>query len=584
MSRERGVKRKRKREDLSIVNGSAKTRRKGIRIDTKSMEQRVDSTDYISQLPEHIIHQIIGLMRCKKDAARTSVLSKGWRDIWASYSNLVFDQRKFHAQPQGLKKLSEVQICKIKNVDMFGNYVDNTLQRHIEQKDRSIQKFVLHMTHYNSELTTRMDQWIDLGVKNNIKELELHVPGNLRRFYSLPKCVFAANTMTALRVYGCKLGPCNDLNLSNLQKLCLGKLYVNEQMIENLIHSCPLLEDFRLIYSIRLKTFQVSNLPKLKRVDLHTCSGLQEVKLQAPNLETFWFLGKKNMPCKIDLSTCSALKSLTLEDIKLKDELLQKHLSRFPVLENLVLSKCNALKNITISSFQLKRLTLRECRLLEEADIDTPNLISFEYKGDKMPFSSLNPLSLKEAKLYFRPSRAEDKPRFHNEDDHTPWFARLQEFLEKFDYSRGLKLVARSNKNIVIYEKPKGIFLPRVYDLKLDVVKSSIALEDLLDDVLRIWHPETLSSLSISRSNLPKLVHKKLIAREKEPSCCTYNLPSNKCWRHFLDDVKTENLVSSKNTSEWIAWLRSSPAMFKTSCFKLSWKSRRHVSQGKTNV
>ncbi|XVF74454.1 hypothetical protein PTKIN_Ptkin13bG0111600 [Pterospermum kingtungense] len=558
MSRESGVKRKRKRDDFIIVNGSAKRRRKG------SVEHRVNNVDYISQLPDHIIHQIIGHLRCTKDAARTSVLSKRWRDIWASFSNLVFDQRKFHGQTRN-----------ITNVEMFENYVDNTLQRRIEQKDRSIQKFALHMTHYNSGLTTHMDRWIDLALKYRIKEFELHIPGNRHKYYRLPRCVFTANKLSALRVYGCKLGPCNNLNLSNLQKVCLGKLYVSEKMVENLIHGCPMLEDFRLLYSTGLKTFQVSNLPKLKRVDLHRCLGLGKVKLQAPNLETFWYLREKYMRCKIDLSSCNALKSFTLEDAKLKDEWFQKHLSCFPVLEKLVLSKCNALKNITISSFKLKILILRECKQLEEADIDTPNLLSFEYMGDKMPFSSLNPSSLKEAKLYFKPSRTkEGEPRFHNGDDHTPWFARLQVFLEKFDYSRGLKLVARSAKDFVIYERPKEVCLPRVYDLKLDVVKSSVALEDLLDDILRTWHPETLSSLSISRSKLPKLVHKKLIAREKEPSCCTYNVPGNKCWRHFLDNVKTENVGNSKSTSEWIAWLRSSPAKLRTNCFKLSWKSR----------
>ncbi|OMO66382.1 Mannose-binding lectin [Corchorus olitorius] len=276
-------------------------------------------------------------------------------------------------------------------------------------------------------------------------------------------------------------------------------------MIEKLIHGCPHLEDFRLVYCSGLRSFAVSDLPKLKRVDLHSCKGLKKVKVQATNLETFWYHAKKSRPCTIDLSTCNSLKILTLEDAKLEDELFQNHLSCYPVLEKLVLSKCNALKNITISSFRLKTLILRECKKLEEVDIDTPNLVSFEYKGDtdKMPFSSLNPASLKEAKLYFKSSK-QAEARFCNGDVRTPWFARLQEFLEKFDYSKGLKLVARSNKDIVIYEKPKEIFLPLVDGLKLDVVKPSITLEDLLEDILRTWHPQTLSSLSIGRSKLPK--------------------------------------------------------------------------------
>ncbi|MBA0691140.1 hypothetical protein Goari_008786 [Gossypium aridum] len=479
-----GSKKKRKREDLNILSGSTRPRRKGIEIDTENMEQRADSVDYISQLPDHIIHQIIGRLRCNKDTARTCILSKRWRDIWTSFSSL----------------------------------------------------------------------WIDLAIRNNIKELDLAMPLDLRKGYSLPQCVFAARTITALSVNGCKLGPCNDLNLSNLQKLCLGKLRVNEQMIENLIRACPLLEDFRLIYATGLKVFKVSNLPKLKRIDLHTCSELKEVNLQAPNLETFWYVVVKYRSYKIDLSTCNALKSLTLEDATLKDESFQNHLSCFPALEKLVLSKCNFLKNITISSYMLKTLILRECKQLEEADIISPNLLSFEYKGEKMPFTSLNPSSLKEAKLYFKPS-GQGEPRLSNEDNHTPWFARLQGFLDKFDYSRGLKLVVRSDKNIVIYERPKGIFLPQVYDLKLDVVKSSVNLEDLLDYILRTWRPLTLSSLSTSRSRLRKLVCKKLITREKDPSCCTYNASGNKCWRHLLDNVETENLVNGKSKSEWIAWL-----------------------------
>lgn len=287
------------------------------------MEQRADSVDYISQLPDHIIHQIISRLRCNKDAARTCILSKRWRDIWTSFSSLVFDQQKIIGQLSGLKTSSEVQTRIQRNMEMFANYVDETLQRHVELNDGIIHKFVLHITYCKSELTTHVDQWIDLAIRNNIKELDLAMPSDLHKGYSLPHCVFAARTITALRVNGCKLGPCDDLNLSNLQKLCLGKLLVNEQMIENLICACPLLEDFRLIYATGLKVFKVSNLPKLKRIDLHTCSELKEVNLQAPNLETFWYVVVKYRSYKMDLSTCNALKSLTLEDATLKDESFQ---------------------------------------------------------------------------------------------------------------------------------------------------------------------------------------------------------------------------------------------------------------------
>ncbi|KAK8581174.1 hypothetical protein V6N13_144213 [Hibiscus sabdariffa] len=570
-----------------LLESSGKKKRKradsNIRIDTESMEQRVDGVDYISQLPEDIIHKILGLLRCNKDAARTSILSKRWRDIWASFSSLVFDQRKFLRQLRGLKSSVEVQTRIEENAEMFENYVDRTLQRCVEQNNRIVQKFVLHVTYCNSQLTTSIDRWIDMALRKHIKELDLHVPSHMHKCYSLPQSVFAARMITSLRVNGCKLGPCNNLNLSNLQKVCLAKLSVKEQMIEKMVHACPLLEDFRLVYATRLKVLKVSNLPKLKRVDLHACAELNEVNLQAPSLETFWYVAGRRQ-CKIDLSTCNTLESLTLEDATLKDESFQNHLSCFPVLEKLVLSKCDALENITISSYQLKTLILRECKQLKEADIDTPNLLSLEYKGERvMPFTSLNPSSLKEAKLCFKPSK-QGEPRFHNEDKHAPWFASLEKFLTKFDYSRGLKLVVRCDKNIVIYENPKKIFLPHVYDLKLDVVKSSVTLEDLLDDILRTCRPATLSSFSTSKSSLCKLVRKKLMTTEKDPGCCTYNSTGNKCWRHFLDKVETEDLVNGKSKSEWIAWLKSYKAKFKVNCFRLSWKPRDRVIEGQTNV
>ncbi|GLU14383.1 hypothetical protein SLE2022_309580 [Rubroshorea leprosula] len=568
--------RKRKRDDFNPIDKSDRREKKQMRINMKSMEQNVDSVDRISQLPEHIIHQILASVRCKKDAARTSILSKRWREIWASFSNLVFDQRKFHTQERNLQGVSDSQEIKRK-IEAFRNYVDNTLQSRIQQKV-SIQKFMLHVTYYNQELAANVDRWIDAAIERNIQDLDLHLPAKKRRCYNLPQRVFATKTITALRVYGCKLGTCDDIKLSHLQKLCLGKLHIDEQIIRNLICICPLIEDFRLINCSGLKTLLVSDVPNLKRVDLHLCRGLKKVELLAPNLEIFWYHGRKSLPCKINLSECKSLKSLSLEDANLKDELIQTHLSNFPLLEKLALSKCNV-KNITISGFRMKTLIFRDCRKLIEADIDTPNLLSLEYKGCIMPFSSFNPSGLKEAKLYFEPPKEKAKAGFWHEEDDQIWLAGLQEFLSKFDYSKGLKLVARFKKNIIIYEESNEILLPPVYGLKLEIVKSFLGFEDLLDNVLRTWHPETLSIISSSSSSFFKIARKKLVTREEEePSCCRYNTVSNKCWRHFLEHSKVESLSSTRATSTWIGWLRiTSTKMPQTTCFRLNWKSHKSL-------
>lgn len=439
--------RKRKRKDSNLIVDSASPKTKQNRTELKAMDQSSDSTDLISQFPEHIIHHILSLLRCKKDTARTSILSKRWRDIWASYLTLDFDQRKFQKQKKQLyfyskrryrriKKRKDEEM-KMKN-EIFLNFVDETLQSRIEEKS-SIRKFMLHLTSYNLELSDRVDQWIGITTKSNIQELDLHIPTKKNISYCLPQTVFAANTLTALRISGCNLGACAYINMSNLQKLYIKKVHIDEESIQNLILACPLIDDMRLIYCSGLKTLLLSS-NRLNRVDIHCCHGLKKVEVKSPSLQSFWYQRKRSRCSKINLAMCKSLKSLTLEDSKMTDDLFQNHLSNFPVLEQLILSKCNALRCITISCHQLKTLALRGCRGLREADIDTPNLLSFEYKGPKVPFSSFDPSGLREAKLHIEPYR------LPNDVDSGFSFDKLQTFLRKFDCSKGLKLIVRTKE------------------------------------------------------------------------------------------------------------------------------------------
>ncbi|KAF2323532.1 hypothetical protein GH714_035945 [Hevea brasiliensis] len=568
--------RKRKRKVSSRIDESASHKTKQNKIELKAMDQRSDSTDLISQLPEHIIHHILSLLRCGKDAARTSILSKRWRDIWASYLILEFDQRKFQKQErklyyrskrlyQRIKKRKDAAI-KMKN-EMFLNFVDGTLQSRIEQKS-SIQKFMLHLTSYNLELSDLLNQWIGTTTKSNIQELDLYIPSKKNSSYYLPQTVFTARTLTALRISGCKLGACNYINMSNLQKLCIQKIHIDEEIIQNLILGCPLIDDMRLIYCSGLKTLLLSS-NRLNRVDIHCCHGLKKVEVKSPSLQTFWYHGKGSMRCNINLAMCKSLKSLTLEDANITDDLLKNQLSNFPVLEQLILSNCDALHCVTISSHQLKTLVLRGCDELREANIDTPNLLSFEYRGSKIPFSSLNPSGLREAKLYFEPST------LHNVDGSGFSFNKLQNFLRKFDCSKGLKFIVRSKENIIVHEDLRDILVPQVFDLKLEIIKSSMSLEDILDNLLRTWHPETLTIVSSTTSDFPEQVYKKMVDRGEEPSCCKYNSLNNKCWQHFLMDANIENLDDTEIESDWITWLKSSATMVnQLTCLRLNWKHR----------
>ncbi|KAM0959741.1 hypothetical protein ACFX13_025486 [Malus domestica] len=549
-----GIERKRKRGELSMIDKNVKLKQTKGTVNSNGVEIRVECVDYISHLPETVIHLILSLLRSTKDAARTSTLSKRWRDLWTSFSVLAFDQRKFQ-KPEGVKD-------KKKCNAMFKEFVDKSLQSHFD-RNLGIYKLVLHVNSFDQDMVHRIEKWIGLAAENKTKEIGFHAHKKICGRYTVPRNVFASETITGLRLEGCRVDTSSNIKLPNLQKLYLRKIHFDESIIINLITSCPLINDLRLILCSGLNNLQISSLLKLYRVEVHYCHGLAMIEIKAPSLETFWFCGKKYMSCKIKLAACESLKRLTLEDSRMTDNQFHDRFFRFPLLEKLDLHKCLNLKNIRIASHRLKTLVLRGCKKLADVEIDTPNLLSFEYEGDEMPFSFLNPVSLKEAKLSFAPVR-----NFISEPE---WFLKMREFLGKLDH-RAFKLVVYTNKNVIIHENIREISLPPNCGLKFELIQSSVGSEELLDSSLQKRQLETLSIVSSSSSEFLKLVREK-ITRKEDPTCCTSMNSTNKCWRHFLKDARMVNLKAAKHVAPWMAWLKSHPRVNEITCFRLKWKS-----------
>lgn len=133
------------------------------------------------------------------------------------------------------------------------------------------------------------------------------------------------------------------------------------------------------------------------------------------------------MLCKINLRDTENLKNLTLKDNMMSESLLEDWIVKCPLLEKLVLHGCTRLEIFKISSEKLKSLALIKCVNLLDADIDAPNLCSFEYNGRPMPFRSLNARHLSQLKLSIPPNLIKD-------------------IFGDFDGIEGLKLILYSKK------------------------------------------------------------------------------------------------------------------------------------------
>ncbi|XP_024969999.1 F-box/FBD/LRR-repeat protein At5g44980 isoform X1 [Cynara cardunculus var. scolymus] len=504
------------------TNTKSKTRRSSIlRKDIRGRKKRkmekvvkvdevVEPMDLISELPVSIIHHILSFLRCPRDVARTTVLSKKWRSICASFFTLDFDQKRF-------------KMLGGDHMEKFITFVDNSFTTKLEPM-HNIQKFKLSLSQLSPKLKLRINEWISASINKDVKELEIHVEEKKKRHYMLPNIVLTAKTLTSLKLYGCKLDGKGVIDLRNLKELSIKNAYVNADVIQGFVQGCPLVEDLRLVHCTGIGRLQISTLHKLSRVELHECHGLVCVHIELPSLLRFLYWGKESWECNINLAGCANLKYLTLRDSNLTDELFQDQMSKLFYLEKLVLRGCDKLERIIILSVNLKELSVIRCKKLEVINIYAPYLSVLEYSGGKFPFSSMDVLDLHEAKLHLEVR----KNRF-------VVLHELLVFLQKFENDGAWTLVVSSNKNITIHEELRKIQNLSSNDLKLELIKSPVKLKGYVDNLLRMSRPKTLSLVSSSSSELLKSVKEKIMSREENPKCCTYYL--KKCWLHYIKDV-----------------------------------------------
>lgn len=220
----------------------------------------------------------------------------------------------------------------------------------------------------------------------------------------------------------------------SLQKLLLREICVNEETIQDIILTCPLITDDDIIVSVckGLKTVEISKLPKLCYFNLISHDrDVECVKIEAPNLQYFRFSGSEQ--CLLDITACKDLKELCLDDLNITDQLFHFNVTRFPLLEGLVVSNCDMLRRIKISAQKLRDLRIFGCQKLLDVEIDAPNLSFFQYfnNGDKMAkiFSKNAPCPL-EFNLILDIDRVD-----------TQWLLKLRELLLMSNQRKTLRIV-----------------------------------------------------------------------------------------------------------------------------------------------
>nr|XP_018625885.1 F-box/LRR-repeat protein At5g02910-like [Nicotiana tomentosiformis] len=173
----------------------------------------VTGIDWISQLPDSLIVQILSLMPVK-DAFRTTILSKRWQYLWTSIDNLIFGSRNINCSDSLA-------------VNKFISFMDN----------------------------------------NKVEDIDLDIWYYDQESYILPQVLCSSSSVLKLSCTCCRISEDCTLNWTSLKSLTLTHLFLRDEHIEQIISSCPQLEALELQEFCGFHRLHITS-PKCRRLQL----------------------------------------------------------------------------------------------------------------------------------------------------------------------------------------------------------------------------------------------------------------------------------------------------------------------------
>lgn len=221
-------------------------------------DREEEGKDRVSNLPDPILTCILTCMTIKH-AAKTSVLSKRWRNLWASIPHLDLDHTVIREDPQEPR--------------ILGSYPETERHKWLEivyqilsMREDPLLSCVL-LNAFLDRYSLHIDNFIFFLSKLRIQKLHLLNMGPQFFSFSFPSNLCFCISLKALVIQGCQLLqiPPHFSGFPHLKLLTLDKVLSNNCTIELFISSCPCLEDLNLI----------------------ELAGVTQIRVSAPSLKNF---------------------------------------------------------------------------------------------------------------------------------------------------------------------------------------------------------------------------------------------------------------------------------------------------------
>ncbi|XP_021594457.1 F-box protein At3g62230 [Manihot esculenta] len=251
-----------------------------------------NNLDLFSTLTSSLLVLIVSYLPFK-EAVRTSILSKRWRNIWRETKSIEFHE-KFFVDLEETEEKQRIQRSSL--FDFARNFVASYPQG-------DIRKFAMACSKPEGFLTD-IQNFIIFAVSRNVRELELEFSDprwneddddeNHPAVVELPYQVFLNEGLESLKFFSCKFDVSRLRNFKILKGVSFGWIEISMVSIKFLMLCCPLIETLSLkkCRTMHHLDICIPNL-RLKNLVLDKCSFIRDFFwIGGPKLRFFKYSGK----------------------------------------------------------------------------------------------------------------------------------------------------------------------------------------------------------------------------------------------------------------------------------------------------